>query len=92
MSRCRVDVDGPGLTPEGIAARQAIARQPAAWFASAAFVSGGLDPYDSPEGWIKAARGLEQPLTVVVADRVLHLRGRLGAHEELDRELAAMLG
>ncbi len=27
-----------------------------------------------------------------VADRPLHLGGRLGAHEEFGRELAAMLG
>lgn len=109
MSRRHVDVAGPGLTPEGIRERQRVARQPGARFASAAFVTGGLDPYDSPEGWIKAARGLGQPLTVViadqsppqslaqmqalaaVADRVLHLRGRLGAHEECGRELAALL-
>ncbi len=110
MSRRHVDVDGPGLTPEGIAARQAIARQSGARFASGAFVTGGLDPYDNPDGWLAAAQGLQKPLTVViadqsppkslaemqalaaVADRVLHLSGRLGAHEEFGRELAAMLG
>lgn len=109
MSRRHVDVAGPGLTPEGIRARQRLARQPGARFASAAFVSGGLDPYDSPEGWIQAAQGLEHPLTVViadqappkslaamqalaaVADRVLHLDGRLGAHEEQGRALARLL-
>lgn len=110
MSRRHVDVAGPGLTPEGISERQQIARQPGARFASAAFVSGGLDPYDDPQGWITAARNLGAPLTVVVADQsppkslaemqalaavadwVLHLSGRLGAHEEFGRELAAMLG
>ena len=101
---------GPGLTPEGISERQQIARQPGARFASAAFVSGGLDPYDDPQGWITAALNLGAPLTVVVADQsppkslaemqalavvadwVLHLSGRLGAHEEFGRELAALLG
>jgi pimeloyl-ACP methyl ester carboxylesterase len=67
MSRRHVDVAGHGLTAEGNAERQRIARQPGARFASAAFVTGGLDPYVDRQGWIKAARGLEQPLTVVVA-------------------------
>ncbi|MEA5416897.1 alpha/beta fold hydrolase [Synechococcus sp. BA-132 BA5] len=110
MSRRHVDVAGPGLTPEGIATRQCIARQRGARFASAAFVTGGLDPYDDPDGWLAAAKGLQPPLTVViadqsppkslaemqalaaVADRVLHLPGRLGAHEEFGRALAGMLG
>ena len=79
-------------------------------FASAAFVTGGLDPYTDPKGWLQAARTLRSPLTVVVADqsppkslaemqalaavadRVLHLPGRLGAHEELGAELARLLG
>lgn len=109
MSRRHVDVAGPGLTPEGISRRQRIARQPGARFASAAFVTGGLDPYDTPADWLAAACDLRQPLTVViadqsppgslaemrglaaVADRVLHLPGRLGAHEECGRELAELL-
>lgn len=109
MSRRHVDVAGPGLTAEGIAERQWVSRQPGARFASAAFVTGGLDPYDDPQGWIQAARNLPSPLTVVladqappkslaemqslaaVADRVLHLPGLLGAHEEFGAELAAML-
>ncbi len=109
MSRRHVDVAGPGLSAKGIAERQGMARQRGARFASAAFVTGGLDPYNDPEGWIQAARTLHSPLTVVVADqsppkslaemqalaavadRVLHLPGRLGAHEEFGAELAAML-
>jgi hypothetical protein len=43
-SRRHVDVAGPGLTPERVSRRQRIARQPGARFASAAFVTGGLDP------------------------------------------------
>jgi hypothetical protein len=72
-------------------------------------VTGGLDPYDTPEGWQATAAALEDPLTVVVADqapprslaamqalaavadRTLHLPGRLGAHEECGRELAALV-
>ena len=110
MSRRHVDVAGPGLSPEGLAARQRISRQPGARFASAAFVTGGLDPFDTPDGWLAAARALQSPLTVVladqapprslaamqglaaVADRTLHLPGRLGAHQECGRELAAWLG
>lgn len=109
MSRRHVDVAGPGLSPEGLAARQRISRQPGARFASAAFVTGGLDPYQSAAGWLAAARALQSPLTVViaaeappkslaemqalaaVADRTLHLPGRLGAHEECGRELEALL-
>ena len=110
MSRRHVDVAGPGLSPEGLAARQRISRHPGARFASAAFVTGGLDPYDTPEGWLAAARALPSPLTVViadqsppksmaemqalaaVADRTLHLPGRLGAHQEYGGQLAALLG
>ena len=110
MSRRHVDVAGPGLSPEGLSARQLISRQPGARFASAAFVTGGLDPYDTPEGWLAAARALHSPLTVViadqsppksmaemqalaaVADRTLHLPGRLGAHQEYGGQLAALLG
>ena len=109
MSRHHVDVAGPGLTPEGIADRQRISRQRGARFASAAFVTGGLDPYTNPEAWLQAARHLQAPLTVViadqappkslaqmqalaaVADRVEDLPGRLGAHEEFGRDLAALL-
>ena len=109
MSRRHVDVAGPGLSPEGIAERQCISRQPGARFASAAFVTGGLDPYDDPQGWITVARKLTSPLTVgladqappkslaemqalaAVADRVLHLPGRLGAHEEFGKELAGLV-
>ena len=109
MSRRHVDVAGPGLTPEGIAARQGLSRQRGARFASAAFVTGGLDPYTDPEGWLRAARQVRAPLTVVVADqspprslaqmqalaavadRVEHLPGRLGAHEECGRDLAALV-
>lgn len=109
MSRRHVNVAGPGLSPEGLAARQLISRQPGARFASAAFVTGGLDPYETPEGWLDAARALQSLLTVVIADqsppksmaemqalaavanRTFHLPGRLGAHEESGRQLAALL-
>ena len=69
MARRHVDVAGPGLTPEGIAARQRIAHQPGARFASAAFVTGGLDPFTHPDGWLRAARKLNAPSTVVIADQ-----------------------
>ena len=109
MSRRHVDVAGPGLTPAGLARRQRLARQRGARFASAAFVTGGLDPYREPEGWLRSARQLQAPLTVVLADqappkslaqmqalaaaadRVEHLAGRLGAHEECGAQLANQL-
>ncbi len=69
MSRRHVDVAGSGLTPEETARRRGVARQPGARFASAAFVTGGLDPFTDSEGWIQAAQGLPSPLTVVVADQ-----------------------
>ena len=59
MSRRHVDVAGLGLTPDGIAERQRIARQRGARFASAAFVTGGLDPFTQPEGWLQAALQLQ---------------------------------
>lgn len=69
MSSRHVDVAGPGLTPAGLEARQRIARQPGARFASAAFVTGGLDPFERPDGWLAAVSTLQQPLTVVIADQ-----------------------
>jgi hypothetical protein len=108
MSRRHVDVAGPGLSPEGLSG-QRISRQPGARFASAAFVTGGLDPYAKPEDWLASARALHSPLTVVIADqsppkslaqmqalaaladRTLHLPGRLGGHEECGRQLATLL-
>lgn len=110
MSSRHVDGAGAGLSPEGLAARQRISRQPGARFASAAFVTGALDPYRNAERWLAAAQALQSPLTVGIADqappkslaamqalaavsgRTLHLAGRLGAHEECGRELAALLG
>ena len=109
MSRRHVAVPGRGLTPEGIATRQRISRQSGARFASAAFVTSGLDPFDTTESWLNTAKNLETSLTVViadqappktlaemhvlaaVADRTLHLGGRLGAHEECGHDLAALL-
>jgi hypothetical protein len=31
--------------------------------------SSGLDPCNDPQGWIQAARNLQSPLTVVLADQ-----------------------
>ncbi|MEB3332547.1 MAG: alpha/beta hydrolase [Synechococcaceae cyanobacterium] len=69
MSRRHVDVAGAGLMPEGLAQRQRVARRSGARFASAAFVTGGLDPFDHPDDWLRAARLLASPLTVVIADQ-----------------------
>jgi pimeloyl-ACP methyl ester carboxylesterase len=67
MGRRHVDVAGPGLSPEGLRRRQLISRQRGARFASAAFVTGGLDPFATGEAWLAAAAALPFPLTVVVA-------------------------
>ncbi len=48
---------------------QRIARQPGARFASAAFVTGGLDPFTNADGWLQVARSLSASLTVVIADQ-----------------------
>ena len=69
MSRRHVDVAGPGLSADGLARRQSISRQPGARFASAAFVTGGLDPYLNADGWLRPACQLQALLTVVVADQ-----------------------
>jgi hypothetical protein len=58
-----------GLTPEGIAGRQRLSRQPGGRFASAAFVTGGLDPDADGGAWLAAAAALQTPLTVVIADQ-----------------------
>ena len=68
MSRRHVDVAGPGLTPEGLLRRQRISRRRGARFASAAFVTGGLDPFATGDGWLAAAAALPFPLSVVIAD------------------------
>jgi len=56
-------------------------------FARVAFGTGGLDPCDTPEGWLASMQAL-----AAVAGRVLHRRGRLGVHGECWQELAAVQG
>jgi hypothetical protein len=69
MDRRHQEVAGPGLGFAGIAARQQISRQPGACCASAAIVTGGLDPYAIQAGWLAATRALQGPLMVVIADQ-----------------------
>ena len=67
MLRRHVWVDPDLLTPERIRQQQQLARRPGARFASAAFVTGGLDPAQESDWWLQQARMLHCPLQVVLA-------------------------
>ena len=67
MLRRHVWVDPDLLTPERIQQQQQLARRPGARFASAAFVTGGLDPAQESDWWLQQARMLQCPLQVVLA-------------------------
>jgi pimeloyl-ACP methyl ester carboxylesterase len=67
MLRRHVWVDPDLLTPERIREQQQLARRPGARFASAAFVSGGLDPAEERAWWLEQAQRLQCPLHVVLA-------------------------
>ena len=67
MLRRHVWVDPDLLTPQRIREQQLLARRPGARFASAAFVSGGLDPAEERAWWLEQAQRLQCPLHVVLA-------------------------
>jgi pimeloyl-ACP methyl ester carboxylesterase len=67
MLRRHVWVDPDLLTPQRIREQQLLARRPGARFASAAFVTGGLDPAIDRAWWLQQVRLLQCPLHVVVA-------------------------
>ncbi|MCS5700806.1 alpha/beta hydrolase [Cyanobium sp. FGCU-52] len=69
MLRRHVWVDPDLLTAERIREQQLLARRPGARFASAAFVTGGLDPAADRAWWLQQARMLQCPLQVVLADQ-----------------------
>ena len=67
MLRRHVWMNSAWLTPERLHQQQRLARRPRARFASAAFVSGGLDCTTDPHWWLRQTRGLQCPFHVVVA-------------------------
>ena len=67
MLRRHVWVAPALLTPARIREQQRLSRRPGARFASAAFVSGGLDPAGDRAWWLQQARLLQCPLQVVLA-------------------------
>ena len=67
MLRRHVWVERSLLTPERLMEQQQLARRRGARFASAAFVSGSLDPSTEQGWWLQQARLLQCPLQVVVA-------------------------
>jgi pimeloyl-ACP methyl ester carboxylesterase len=67
MLRRHVWVERTLLTPERLLEQQQLARRLGARFASAAFVSGGLDPAEDRAWWLEQAQRLQCPLHVVLA-------------------------
>jgi len=67
MLRRHVWVERSLLTPERLLEQQQLARRRGARFASAAFVSGGLDPAEDRAWWLEQAQRLQCPLHVVLA-------------------------
>jgi len=67
MLRRHVWVNSAWLAPERLRQQQRLARRPRARFASAAFVSGGLDCTTDPQWWRQQIPMLQCPLHVVVA-------------------------
>ena len=67
MLRRHVWVNSAWLTPERLHQQQRLARRPRARFASAAFVSGGLDCTTDPHWWRRQTPMLQCPFHVVVA-------------------------
>ncbi|WP_181280023.1 alpha/beta fold hydrolase [Aphanothece minutissima] len=67
MLRRHVWLDPGLLTPDRLRQQQRLARRPGSRFASAAFVSGGLDAAGESGWWLEQARGLHCPFEVVLA-------------------------
>ena len=67
MLRRHVWVNSTWLTSERLHQQQRLARRPRARFASAAFVSGGLDCATDPHWWRRQTPTLQCPFHVVVA-------------------------
>jgi len=68
MLRRHVWVDSSLLSPEKVLDQQRLSRRTGARFASAAFVSGGLDPAADRSWWLQQAEKLSCPMEIVLAD------------------------
>ena len=69
MYQRHVYVDRDKLTPDFITGKHRITQQPGARFAPAAFVTGGLDPMDEREEWLKVGRSLSLPVQVIIPEQ-----------------------
>jgi len=69
MYQRHVYVDRDKLTPDFITRKHRITQQPGARFAPAAFVTGGLDPMDDREEWLKVGRSLPLPVQVIIPEQ-----------------------
>lgn len=65
MYRRHVFADPSFLSDELLAKRMRMTRQPGARFASACFVTGALDPFDSREAFLAAAKRIRTPLQLL---------------------------
>lgn len=65
MYRGHVFADRERLTPDFMRAKMNIVRQPNARFASASFVTGGLDPMPDRAAFLQAARSARAPILMV---------------------------
>ena len=69
MYQRHVYVDQDKLTPDFITGKHRITQQSGARFAPAAFVTGGLDPMDDREEWLKVGRSLPLPVQVIIPEQ-----------------------
>ncbi|SNB54495.1 Pimeloyl-ACP methyl ester carboxylesterase [Arboricoccus pini] len=110
MLQAHVMGDPAAVTPAYLAGRRPVIVRRNARFATAAFVTGALDPFRTRRDWLRAAAAVNIPLLAIAGGHgpprsqaemealaaagipTRWLRsGRLGLHEELPAEVAALL-
>lgn len=69
MYQRHVYVDRDKLTPDFITSKHRITQQSGARFAPAAFVTGGLDPMDDRDEWLRVGRSLSLPVQVIIPEQ-----------------------
>jgi pimeloyl-ACP methyl ester carboxylesterase len=69
MYQRHVYVNAEKLTPAFMTQKHRITRQPRARFAPAAFVTGGLDPMQDREEWLRVGRTLTLPVQVIIPEQ-----------------------